>query len=156
MIILYVYTFIHILHYNYYFNLLTASPSSNSSYVYRILVVIFTVIAVIAVVAAAVLIVIIAKRKVNSSAQQMPPAAPVYETIDELPLSENELKNPTYSTRHEISHNKHPITSTDELLYEPVSSPNHSTNDIELQQNPAYGTSDKVIMDGNPAYRPLK
>ena len=119
---------------------------------------IFSVIAIIAVVAiAALIVIIIAIKKTNSATQQTPAAAPDYEIIiDKLPHSENELKNPTYSTPHEISHDKHPITSTDEVLYEVVSSPSHTTVDIKLQQNPAYATSDKVIMDDNPAYRPLK
>ena len=29
-------------------------------------------------------------------------------------------------------------------------------NDVELQPNPAYGTSHKVIMDTNPAYESCK
>ena len=42
----------------------------------------------------------------------------------------------------------------EKVLYEEVSSPSHAIpkNDLELQLNPAYGTSDKVIMDTNPAY----
>ncbi|XP_065911030.1 uncharacterized protein [Dysidea avara] len=136
----------------------TASSSSSSSDEPGVLVVIFSVIAIIAVVAiAALIVIIIAIKKTNSATQQTPAAAPDYEIIiDKLPHSENELKNPTYSTPHEISHDKHPITSTDEVLYEVVSSPSHTTVDIKLQQNPAYATSDKVIMDDNPAYRPLK
>jgi len=51
---------------------------------------------------------------------------------------------------------KHPITSTDKVLYEPVSSPSRTTNDMELQKNPAYGPSGKVIMDNNPAYESYK
>ena len=49
---------------------------------------------------------------------------------------------------------KHPITST--ALYEPVRSPCHTTNDMELQQNPVYGTGGKVTMDNNPAYESYK
>ena len=41
-------------------------------------------------------------------------------------------------------------------LYETVNPPSHTTNDMELQQNPAYVTSDKVIMDNNPAYESYK
>ncbi|XP_065897604.1 mucin-17-like isoform X2 [Dysidea avara] len=128
------------------------SPSSsNDSPV--ILIVIFPVIAVITVVGIAVLIlvIIVVKKKANSSAQQTL-TVPLYETIDEPPVSKNELKNPTYSTPCD----KDPITSTDKVLYEPVSSPSYTANDIELQQNPAYATSDKVIMDDNPAYKALK
>ena len=38
------------------------------------------------------------------------------------------------------------------VIYDTVQPPSHNTEDIKLQQNPAYGTSDKVIMDNNPAY----
>ena len=41
-------------------------------------------------------------------------------------------------------------------LYETIHPPSHTTNDMELQPNPAYGTSDKVIMDNNPAYESYK
>ena len=51
---------------------------------------------------------------------------------------------------------KHSITSTDKVLYEPVSSPSRTANDMELQKNPAYGPSGKVIMDNNPAYESYK
>jgi len=116
--------------------------------------VIFSVIAVIIVVTITTVLVIIVvvkkKKRVNSSIQQTPLAAPVCDTIDDLVLSNNELKDPIY---HEVSHNKHTITSTDKVLHEQVSSPSHTTNDVELQQNPAYATSDKVIMDDNPAYQ---
>ena len=46
----------------------------------------------------------------------------------------------------------------EKVLYEEVSSPSHAItkNDLELQPNPAYGTSDKVIMDTNPAYESYK
>jgi len=46
----------------------------------------------------------------------------------------------------------------EKVLYEKVSSPSHSItkNDLELQPNPAYGTSNKVIMDTNPAYESHK
>ena len=49
---------------------------------------------------------------------------------------------------------KHPIVSTDKVLYEPVSPPSNTANDME--KNPAYGTSGKVIMDNNPAYESYK
>ena len=46
----------------------------------------------------------------------------------------------------------------EKVLYEQVSLPSHTVtkNDVELQPNPAYGTSDKVIMDTNPAYESCK
>ena len=47
----------------------------------------------------------------------------------------------------------------EKVLYEEVHTPTHivsSKNDLELQPNPAYGTSDKVIMDTNPAYASYK
>ena len=43
----------------------------------------------------------------------------------------------------------------EKVLYEQVSPSSHiisKKNDLELQPNPAYGTSHKVIMDTNPAY----
>jgi len=115
--------------------------------------VIFPVMAVITVVGivALIIIIIVVRKKLNSSTQQTSIAAPVYDTIDDPPLSKNELKNSTYNTPYKI-HDKHTSTSTDKVLYEPVSSPSHTTNDTELQQNPAYAISDKVIMDDNPAY----
>ena len=44
------------------------------------------------------------------------------------------------------------------VLYEEVSSRSHTItkNDLEMQSNPAYGTSSKVIMDVNPAYESCK
>ena len=45
------------------------------------------------------------------------------------------------------------------VLYEEVHTHSHTVsgkNDLELQPNPAYGTSDKVIMDTNPAYASYK
>ena len=47
----------------------------------------------------------------------------------------------------------------EKVLYEQVHIPSHSVsskNDLELQPNPAYGTSHKVIMDTNPAYASCK
>ena len=42
----------------------------------------------------------------------------------------------------------------EKVLYEQVTLPSSTItkNDLELQPNPAYGTSHKVIMDTNPAY----
>ena len=42
----------------------------------------------------------------------------------------------------------------EKVLYEQVSVPSHTLikNDLELQANPAYGTSPKVVMDTNSAY----
>ena len=44
------------------------------------------------------------------------------------------------------------------VFYEQVgpSNKNISKNDLELQPNPAYGTSYKVTMDTNPAYESCK
>ena len=44
------------------------------------------------------------------------------------------------------------------VLYEQVGPSNQTItkNDLELQPNPAYGASNKVIMDTNPAYKCLK
>ena len=46
----------------------------------------------------------------------------------------------------------------EKVLYEQVCLPSHTVtkNDLELQPNPAYGTSHKVIMDNNPAYESCK
>ena len=46
----------------------------------------------------------------------------------------------------------------EKVLYEQVSSTSQAVtkNDLELQPNPAYGTSHKVIMDTNPAYESCK
>ena len=46
----------------------------------------------------------------------------------------------------------------EKVLYEQVCLPSHTVtkNDLELQPNPAYGTSHKVTMDTNPAYESCK
>ena len=46
----------------------------------------------------------------------------------------------------------------EKVLYEQVTLPSHTVtkNDVELQPNPAYGASHKVIMDTNPAYESSK
>ena len=46
----------------------------------------------------------------------------------------------------------------EKVLYEQVTLPSRTVtkNDLELQPNPAYGTSHKVIMDTNPAYESCK
>ena len=46
----------------------------------------------------------------------------------------------------------------EKVLYEQVSSTSQAVtkNDLELQPNPAYGTSQKVTMDTNPAYESCK
>ena len=50
-----------------------------------------------------------------------------------------------------------PQDTSKKVLYEEVSSPGLTTkNDLELQHNPAYGTSHKVVMDTNPAYESYK
>ena len=51
-----------------------------------------------------------------------------------------------------------PQDNTNKVLYEEVTSSSHTTskNDVELQQNPAYGTGSKVVMDTNPAYESYK
>ena len=56
----------------------------------------------------------------------------------------------------EIKPNNHPPQPT--ALYELVD-PSKKTitkDDLELQPNPAYGTSDKVTMDTYPAYESYK
>ena len=46
----------------------------------------------------------------------------------------------------------------EKVVYEQVCLPSHTVtkNDLELQPNPAYGTSCKVVMDTNPAYETCK
>ena len=46
----------------------------------------------------------------------------------------------------------------EKMLYEEVGLPSHtiSKNDLELQPNPAYGTSHRIIVDNNPAYESCK
>ena len=46
----------------------------------------------------------------------------------------------------------------EKVLYEQVCIPSKTVtkNDLELQPNPAYGTSCKVVMDTNPAYESCK
>ena len=46
----------------------------------------------------------------------------------------------------------------EKVLYEQVCIPSKTVtkNDLELQPNPAYGTSSKVVMDTNPAYESCK
>ena len=49
---------------------------------------------------------------------------------------------------------KQPTVTSNTLLYEPVDPPSQirNTAGLEIQPNPAYGTSHEVIMDDNPAY----
>ena len=53
-------------------------------------------------------------------------------------------------------HNKQ--SPQEKIVYEEVRPPSHTVtkNDLELQPNPAYGTSHDVIMDTNPAYESYK
>ena len=46
----------------------------------------------------------------------------------------------------------------EKVLYEQVTLPSHTVtkNDLELQPNPAYGTSHKLTMGTNPAYESCK
>jgi len=41
-------------------------------------------------------------------------------------------------------------------IYDTVQPSSHTSEDIKLQQNPAYGRSDQMIMDNNPAYQSYK
>ena len=41
-------------------------------------------------------------------------------------------------------------------LYETVITPAITKSDVKLEANPAYGTSDRVIMNDNPAYQSCK
>ena len=56
------------------------------------------------------------------------------------------------------THNLNKQSPQEKIIYEEVSSLSSTVtkNDLELQPNPAYGTSHKVIMDTNPAYESCK
>ena len=56
-----------------------------------------------------------------------------------------------------MSNPKHQSTQ-EKVLYEQVKSPSSTItkNDLELQPNPAYGTSYKVTMDTTPVYESCK
>jgi len=129
---------------------LTASLSSSSSDGLGVLrVAIFSVIAVIAVVGIAVLmvvIIIVVKKKANCC-NGMAPAALVCETIDESTLTRNGLKS---DVSNAAVHGKHTTTSTDKVLYDTI---RPLSRTMKMQPNPAYGRSDKVVMDHNPAYK---
>ena len=55
------------------------------------------------------------------------------------------------------THNPNPMLQ-EKVLYEQVCIPSKTIikNDLELQPNPAYGTSHKEVMDTNPAYEICK
>ena len=46
----------------------------------------------------------------------------------------------------------------EKVIYEQVGLPSHTVTkvDLELQPNPAYGTSHRMIVDSNPAYESCK
>ena len=56
------------------------------------------------------------------------------------------------------AHNLNKQSPQEKIIYEEVCPPSSTItkNDLELQPNPAYGTSHKVIMDTNPAYESCK
>ena len=57
------------------------------------------------------------------------------------------------------TNDKQPTAKSNTIIYEePVGPSSHTSNkaNVQLQPNPAYGTSDKVIMDTNPAYESCK
>ena len=60
------------------------------------------------------------------------------------------------ASTHNLKH--HSPSLQEKVLYEQVRLPSHTVtkNDLELQPNPAYGTSHKVTMDTNPAYESCK
>ena len=62
----------------------------------------------------------------------------------------------TLENTYNNKNNRNKQSTQDQALYEQVCQPSHSKNDLELQLNPAYGTSHKVIMDTNPAYASCK
>ena len=56
------------------------------------------------------------------------------------------------------THNPNEPMPQEKVLYEQVCIPSKTVtkNDVELQPNPAYSTSCKVVMDTNPAYEICK
>ena len=62
----------------------------------------------------------------------------------------------TFEKTDTHDHNKQ--SPQEKIVYEEVRPPSHTVtkNDLELQPNPAYGTSHDVIMDTNPAYESYK
>ena len=62
----------------------------------------------------------------------------------------------TFDKADTHDHNKQ--SPQEKIVYEEVRPPSHTVtkNDLELQPNPAYGTSHDVIMDTNPAYESYK
>ena len=56
------------------------------------------------------------------------------------------------------THNPNDPIPQEKVLYEEVCLPSHTVtkNDLELQPNPAYGTSHEVVTDTNPAYESCK
>ena len=65
----------------------------------------------------------------------------------------------TFKKADTHDHNKQ--SPQEKIVYEevcPHTAPSHTVtkNDLELQPNPAYGTSHKLTMDTNPAYESYK
>ena len=56
------------------------------------------------------------------------------------------------------THNPNDPMPQEKVLYEQVCIPSKTVtkNDLELQPNPAYGTSHEVVMNTNPAYEIFK
>ena len=56
------------------------------------------------------------------------------------------------------AHNPIGVSPPEKVLYELVGPSTHTTtkDDLELQPNPAYGTSHGIVMDTNPAYESFK
>ena len=57
-----------------------------------------------------------------------------------------------------VSHNPNDMAPQEKVLYEQVGPPSHTVTkkDLELQPNPSFSLSTKVIMDANPAYESCK
>ena len=56
------------------------------------------------------------------------------------------------------AHNPNDPSPPEKVVYEQVGLPSRTItkNDLELQPNPAYGTSHKMMIDNNPAYESCK
>ena len=65
------------------------------------------------------------------------------------------LSNITQDVNHTTG--EKPLATTNTIIYdEPVGPLSKKKDDLELQPNPAYGTSHEVVMDTNPAYESSK
>ena len=74
--------------------------------------------------------------------------------LDLMILIQRQYENPN----NKQSPHEEKVLNEEKALYEQVSLPSHTVtkDDLELQPNPAYGASNNVVMDTNPAYESYK